>query len=100
MQWRKQYFAWGVRQLLPFDIVSPYTELTPLWSVPPMIACRGVSAVPKAKTRKLDKAALVTHQEGHHFEISDNFPNVFFLFQGIWQDLDTAVFLFEMRRVS
>lgn len=81
--------------------VPLHTELDPLWSVPPMVMGRDVTAVSKAKiTRKLHKVDLETPQEGNNFEVSNNLPAPLVTFQGIKQDLDTAVFPFELYRVS
>lgn len=85
--------------MVPFDAIPSRTELGLLWPVPHVVGCHRISAVPKAKmTRKLQlrKAVLETHQECHHFDVSDNISTVLFILQGVCIPLRTAVS--KMRR--
>lgn len=53
----------------------------PMWPVPPLVLCRGVTDVLNAKVaQKLGKSALEIHQGGQHFELSNKLPTELFVF--------------------
>jgi replication-associated recombination protein RarA len=43
---------------------------------------------------------LETHQECHHFEVSDDLPAILIILQGVQTGLDVVVIFFEVHRVS
>lgn len=98
MKWWHQYFLW-VHQWLQLDIVLPHRELCLLRPVLPLVLCFSVPAVPNAKiTGEIDKIVLETHQECHHFEVSDD-SAILIILQGFQQGL-YAVVIFEVHQVS
>ena len=96
VQRRHQYFA-GVNWRNPFDVAFPKRIFSSFCPYLPMVACSCVLTIPVAKVSwKFCKSTVETHQECHHFEISNYLSVKLIILQVNQKSFDICIVFFEM----